>query len=153
MGPGLKDAQKALAQAIADGRVQAWGRPTPHGLFEKIASDPFRIRGLPVVVGVHGEMASALPHKTYTGRKWHSIEFEPGEIKTAWPATPPETASKWMKKEAERLRAEGKIGKREAMVTDCRKATGCTKRQAEAAHKALPQGMRRSQGKPPKSSG
>jgi len=98
-------------------------------------------------------MASALPHKTYTGHKWHSIEFEPSEIKIAWPAPPPETASKWMKKEADRLRAEGKIGKREAMVPDCMKATGCTKRQAEAAHKALPQEVRRSRGKPPKSSG
>ena len=156
MSPGLKDAQKELTQAIAAGRVQAWGRPTPHGRIKKVPSDLFRIRGLPVVVDPYGEMTSSLPHKPYPTKddpKWHSIEFEPGEIKTAWPAPPPQTATDWMKNEAERLKAEGRIGKRDAMVTDCIKATGCTKRQAEAAHKALPQGVRRSRGKPPKSSG
>jgi hypothetical protein len=153
MGPQLKDAQQELAGGIADGRVQAWGRPTPHGLFEKIPSDPFRIPGLPVVVGVHGEMTSLLPHKSYADRKWHSIEFEADEIKKAWPTPPPEPAIDWMKKEAERLKAAGQIGKRASMVADCMAATGCTKREAEVAHGGLPEGLRRPRGRSPKNSG
>jgi hypothetical protein len=153
MGPAIRDAQQKLAAAIAEGRVQAWGRLTPQSLFEKMPSDPFRISGLPVVVGPHGEMASLLPHKPYTDRKWHSIEFEADEIKKAWPKPPPEPAKDWMKNEADRLKAVNQIGKRESMIKDCMKATGCTKREAEAAYKTLPDGLRRSRGKPPKNPG
>jgi len=161
MSPGLRAAEQKLAKAIADGRVQAWGRPTPHGLFEKIPGDPFRIRGLPVVVDPYGEMTSELPHKRYPGEKkpgeksdpvWHSIEFEADEVKKAWPK-PHQGAKAWMKNEAERLKAAGQKGKRESMIKDCTKATGCTKREAEAAHAALPEGLRRPRGKPPKNSG
>src|SRR5512144_70400 len=75
LGPAIKDAQQELAAAIAVGRVQAWGRPSPHGLLEEVPSDPFRISGLSVVVGVYGEITSLLPHKPYNGPKWQSLEF------------------------------------------------------------------------------
>jgi hypothetical protein len=62
MGPGLKDAQKELARVIAASEVQAWGRKQPHGSVKKIPSDPFRISGLTVVVGAHGDMTTLVPH-------------------------------------------------------------------------------------------
>jgi hypothetical protein len=137
--------------------VQAWGRPTPRGLFEKIPDDPFRIPGQPVVVGPHGDMTSPVPHKPYPRDKadpiWHSIEFEPDEVKQAWPKPPSPGAKEWMKNEAERLNAAEQKGKRASMVKDCMEATGCTKREAEAAHATLPEGLRRRRGKPTKNSG
>jgi hypothetical protein len=151
MGSGLRNAQKDLGAAIAAGRVHAWGRAQPHGLIEKVPASQFRISGLPLVVDAHGAMTSLLPHKPYNGPKWETIEFEANEIKRVWPAPPTQAAKDWMKKEAERLKPE--IGKREFMIKDCMKATGCTKRVAEKAHAALPEGLRRRQGKPPRKPG
>jgi hypothetical protein len=152
MGPGIEPAQKGLADAIATGRVGAWGRKQaqPHGLVEQVPSDPFRIQGLEMVVGVHGDMTTLPPHKLnkYKGPRWQSIEFEADEIKQTWPKPPPPRATDWMLKEAQRLQAAGRIGKRDDMVRRCREETGCTKRQAEAAHKDLPEDLRRSRGKP-----
>jgi hypothetical protein len=58
-----------------------------------------------------------------------------------------------MLNEAERLHAAGSIGKRDVMVRDCMRATGCKKREAEAAHKSLPDKLKRRPGKPRKNLG
>jgi hypothetical protein len=102
MGPGIEDAKRRLAAAIASGQVRAWGREKPHGLAEKMPSDPFRISGLSVVVGVHGEITTLEPHKPYVGPVWHSIEFEADEIQQAFPKPPPLSAIEWMQIEANR---------------------------------------------------
>jgi hypothetical protein len=153
MGPKIRDAQKKLAALIAAGKIEAWGRKEPHGLFEQIPDDPFRISGVAVVVGVHGDMTTTTPHKPYTGPRWHSIEFEADEIKRECPQPPPPSTNDWMMKEAERLSGRGRKGKREDLVRDCMKATGCSRREALAAYKELPQGLRRPRGKPAKDLG
>jgi len=153
MGRRLKAAQRKLAEALSSGRVHAYGRKQPHGPIEPVPNDPFRIQGVPVVVGVHGDLTSLATHKPYTGPAWYSIEFDATEIKREWPKPPPTSAKNWVLKEAKRLHAAGTIGKREAMISDCMTATGCTKREAEAAHKGLPDKLKRPRGKPPKNPG
>jgi hypothetical protein len=145
MGPKLSDGQKRLSGLIASGKVTAWGRQQPHGLLEPVPTDPFRISDVTVVVGVHGDMTTTTPHKPYQGPRWHSIEFEAEEIRRECPAPPPPSAKDWMLDEAQRLRGKGK---RDLMAEDCMKATGCTRRQALAAYKELPEGLRRPRGKP-----
>jgi hypothetical protein len=153
MGPEISDAQKKLAAVIASGQVRAWGRKTPHALIELIPSDPFRIQGLPVIVGEHGDMRPLLPHKGYDGPRWSSIEFEVHEIKNAFPNPPSTSAKEWMLNKAKQLEDAGRIGKRDGMVSDCMTATGCTKREAEAAHKSLPEKFKKPQGRPRNKSG
>lgn len=144
MGPKIEDAQRALAAAIGAGQVQAWGRSQPHGLFEPIPRDPFCIPGRPIIVGAHGEMRELLPHRYhYDGPRWHFIEFDPDQIKDVFPAPPPPTVQDWMRSHAT------KEQKRDSLVHDCMKDTGCTKRAAEAAYKELPDALRRRRGKPP----
>jgi hypothetical protein len=153
MGPKLRGAQRTLAEALSSGRVQAYGRREPHGPIEPMPNDPFRIQGVPVVVGAHGDLGSLAPHKRYSGPEWHSIEFEADEIEREWPKPPPPSAMEWMRKKAEAHAAAGTVAKRDVMVRDCMKATGCTKREAEAAHKGLPDELRYKKGRPPKNPG
>ena len=141
MGPQIEGAQSKLAEAIGGGQVQAWGRRQAHGLLEAVPRDPFCIPGLVVIVGEHGDMRSLLPHKPYAGPRWQSIEFDADQIKHVFPK-PPFLAQKWMSKNAT------KGQKRDSLVRDCMKATGCTKRDAEAAYKELPEELRRPRGKP-----
>jgi len=152
MGPELRPAEKALGKALGDGRVNAWGRPSPHALTEQVPSDPFRILNPAIVVGPHGDMKTLRDHQAFPEDcpRWHLIALEADEIKREWPKTPPPSAIDWMLMEAERLRG---LGKRGVMVQDCMIVTNCSKRDAEAAHKALPEGMRRKRGKPPKNAG
>src|SRR6266404_3804046 len=91
------------------------------GILNRCQNDPFRIQGIPVVVGAHGDLTSLAPHKPYKGPAWHSIEFEADDIKREWPKPPPPSATEWMHKEAERYAAAGTTGKRDVMVRDCMK--------------------------------
>jgi hypothetical protein len=150
MGRRLKDAQRKLAGALSSGRMHAYGRKQPHGPIEPMPNDPFRIQGVPVVVGVHGDLTSLAAHKPYTGPAWYSIEFDATEIEREWPKPPPTSAKNWVLKEAERLHAAGIIGKRDVMIRNCMTATGCKKREAEAAHKSLPDKLKYKRGKPRK---
>jgi hypothetical protein len=152
MGPMIKDAQMKLTAVIAAGEVQALGRKQSHGSVEQIPSDPFRIPGLAVVVGVHGDMTALAPHKLYEGPRWNLVEFEADDIKRAFPKPPPISTTEWMLKEAG-PHAGGPIAKRDDMVHRCMRETNCTKREAEAAHKSLPKELKRKRGKPPKNSG
>jgi hypothetical protein len=90
---------------------------------------------------------------TYEGPRWYGVEFDSAEIKRAFPKPPSTSAKKWVLKEAKRLHSAGKIGKREDMLKRCMQDTGCTKREAEAAHKNLPDKFKRPRGKPRKSPG
>ena len=141
MGPQIESAQRKLAEALEAGQVQAWGRSLPHGLLEPVPRDPFCIPGLVIIVGEHGEMRPLLPHTRYDGPRWQSIEFDADQIKHVFPK-PPFLAQKWMSKNAT------KGQKRDSLVKDCMKATRCTKRDAEAAYKELPEELRRPRGKP-----
>jgi hypothetical protein len=152
MGPMIKDAQTVLSRAIAAGSVQALGRKQPQDLVERIPSDPFRLPGSNVVIGPHGDMTTLAPHKPYVGPRWHLVEFEADEIKQAFPKPPPISAAEWMLREAGQ-HAGGPIAKRDDMVRRCMNETNCTKREAEAAHKSLPEGLKRKPGKPPKNPG
>ena len=103
-----------------------------------------------MIVGEHGDIRPLQPHKQYDGPRWHSIEFEPDEIKRECPKAPPPSAKNWLLKEAERLHGKGK---RDSMVHDCMAATNCSRREALAAYKELPNGLRRPRGKPSKNFG
>jgi hypothetical protein len=141
MGPEIEGAQRKLAEAIGGGQVQARGRNQPHGLWEPVPPDPFCIPGLVMIVGEHGEMRPLLPHKRYDGPCWQSIVFDADQIKHAFPEPPPLSAWDWMLKNA------NKAQKRDNLIRDCMKETGCTKRNAEAVYKELPEELRRPRGK------
>jgi len=151
--PLLQDAQRKLASEIAAGNVQAWGRKQPHGLAEQMPRDPFRIPGLTVVVGVHGEMTTLAarahqPFSSYEGPRWHSIEFEAVEIERAWPKPPPLSAVDWMLRQAEQvLKTTGHPAKRHDLLDRCRTETRCTRREAEAAHKMMPEQFKGGRGR------
>jgi len=152
MGPQLKDAQGALAKAIGSGRVQAWGRPQPHAGLEPVAAGQFRIQGLPVVVDAHGSMVSRLPHKPYCGPTWVAVEFDAHEIKQAFPPPAPQSAHDWMANEAGRLKALGRKVKRDDAVQRCMKEAHCTRDEAQAAYRALPDDVKLRRGRPRKTS-
>lgn len=154
MGPEIEPAAINLGRAIGAGQVSAWGRMKRHGSLKQIPGGDFRITGLTLIVGPHGELTTSPRRKfsTYEGHKWHDIEFDPGDIKREWPKPPPTSAKDWMLKEAEK-NAGGFIAKRDDMVRRCMNENNCTKREAEAAHKSLPVGLKRKRGKPPKNRG
>jgi hypothetical protein len=150
MGAGIAAAQRKLAMSISRGKVQAFGRRNRHGALENVPGDIFRIADVEVVVSPHGNIASLRPHRGYEGEPWESIEFEEAEIKQEFPSPPKQSIQEWMYQEAERYRADGKIGKREFMLKDCQKVTGCTSREAKAAYNLLPDHLKLKRGKPAK---
>ena len=150
MGPAIPDAQKQLAKCIAQGQVQAMGRRTRHAALEKVPPDIFRITDIEVVISPHGDIVSLRPHQVYRGEQWCSVEFDAAEITRAFPSAPKKSVDQWMLQEGIRYRSDGRIGKRHIMVKDCQTATGCSNREAKAAHKRLPEDLRRQRGKPRK---
>ena len=156
MGPRMEPAQKRLGTAIGADKLTAWGRRTRHGSLEKIPGGDFRISGMLLVVGPHGDLATVPRHKlaTYEGARWEDIEFDPVEIKREWPKPPLASANIWMKQEAEGIfRKSGHPGKRDDIVRACMNATNCTRRDALSAYQGLPSNLRRTRGKPTKSDG
>lgn len=156
MGPKMEPAQKTLATSIGANKISAWGRKKRHGSLEQIPGGDFRISGLLLIVGPHGDLATVPRHKlsTYEGVRWEGIEFDSAEIKREWPKPPSASANIWMKQEAERLfKKLGRPGKRDDMVKDCVKATSCTRRDALSAYQGLLANLRRKRGKPTKNYG
>jgi hypothetical protein len=153
MGQLIISAQKQLANEIAAGHVHVWGRPQPHGLVEQVPNSQFQISGPTVAVGVHGDMITltARPHQpfsSYEGPRWHSIEFDAVEIERAWPKPPPLSTVDWMLREAKgAVNAAGHLAKRHDLIDRCRAETGCSRRQAEAAHKTLPEQFKGGRGR------
>jgi hypothetical protein len=153
MGGGLEQAERDLAQAIAEERIILWGRPNPQGRAEPVPADQFRIPGMIVIVDVFGEMATRPVMKRYDGPRWGQIEFDPTEIRRVWP-TPsqnpavPQSLVDWMHTEAKDNLRAGKKKLRSEMVRACMAANGCTKLMAEAAHATLPDELRFKRGRP-----
>jgi hypothetical protein len=159
---GVEEAQRKLRTALAAERVRARGRAekedpatgriVTHGLFEDVPPDPFDLPDIEVVVGVHGDMVMpAHKRSRYREKCWRDLRFDDAEVKREWPKSPSAVAKAWMRKDAEQIKATiGKPGKRDDMVRRCMQATGCTRVQAQAAHKGLPSEFRRPPGKPPK---
>jgi hypothetical protein len=101
MGLELRNAQKRIRELIVSGLVQAEGKNKPGGLFIPVPVDLLCIPDLPVVVGAHGELTLLDPHKAYPDprrysqktiqkilqkiKQWHSIRFNPDEIRRASP--------------------------------------------------------------------
>jgi hypothetical protein len=150
MGPAIADAQRRLARSIAQGQVQAMGRRARHAALEKVPADIFRITDIEVVISPLGDIVSLRPHQVYRGEQWCSVEFDAAEITRAFPSAPKKSVDQWMLQEGNRYRSDGRIGKRDIMVKDCQTATGCSSREAIAAHKRLPEDLRRQRGKPRK---
>jgi hypothetical protein len=80
-------------------------------------------------------------------------EAGPEELPPPPVTRPAELAVTWMLNQANAYAAKGSIGKRGTMISACTTVTGCTKRDAEAAHKSLPDHLKRRRGKPRKNSG
>ena len=149
MGPKMEPAQKTLATGIGAGKITAWGRRKRHGSLVQIPAGDFRISRMSLIVGPHGDLATVPRHKlsTYEGTQWKDIEFDPDEIKREWPKPPPSPAMDWMLREAEKaLKTTGHLGKQTDLVSRCMNETTCTKRTALAAHKMLPERLRRNPG-------
>jgi hypothetical protein len=160
-----------LTEAIRAG-VPAWGRPRLYAPKEQIPIDdldpkmikakrtPVSVPHRPqVIVSRHGNVTT-LPRQRsadYQGPPWSDIEVDAARLRKARPR-PVQTeptftavlAVEWMHTTAVANAAEGRIGKRNQMISDCRTAIGCTKREAEAAHKGLPSHLKRRHGRPPK---
>lgn len=150
MGPELEAAQVALAEKVGANRVRAWGRPAEHAEVETVPAGQFRIQGLQVVVGPHGDMVTVPPRKPYNGPRWSSIEFDVEDVERAFPRPPRPCVDDWMRKQVEQLKVSGRLGKRDTIINDCMSATGCTKREAETAYSRLPDDMKRKRGRPSK---
>ena len=86
-----------------------------------------------------------MTHRRYDGPRWQSIEFDADQIERVFPKPDP-AAQQWM------LNNASKEQKRDSVVKDCMRATGCTKRVAEAAYNELPDSQRRKRGKPARNS-
>jgi hypothetical protein len=156
MGPKIEAAQEMLASSIGADNIRAWGRRSPHGSLEQIPSGDFRMSGIQLIVGTHGELASVPRRRisAYDGIQWCDIEFDQAEIKKTWPKPPPPSANDWMLKAAQQFfNQHGQPAKRGDLVDRCTKEARCTKRDAEGAFKKLPMNLRRARGKPPKHSG
>jgi len=156
MGSKMEPAQKTLAKSIGTNKISAWGRKNRHGSLEQIPGGDFRISGVLLIVGAHGDLATVPRHKlsTYEGVRWEDIEFDPAEIRREWPKPPSASANVWMQQEADRLfKKSSQPGKRDDMVRDCMEAINCTRRDALSAYQGLPANLRRMRGKPTKSRG
>jgi hypothetical protein len=167
----IEAAEIDLTEAIRAG-VPAWGQPRPYARKEQIPVgdlDPGRIdrKATPVsvahqpkvIVSRYGNI-TILPRQRsadYQGPRWSDIEVDAARLMEARPRPvdePTSTAAlavEWMLKEAGTLAAAGNKGKRDQMVSDCMNVVGCTKREAEDAHKRLPDHLRRRRGRSPKS--
>ena len=151
MGPELAKAKEELSRAISEERLTTWGAPRPQAPQEPVPPDLFRNWDL--VVNEYGELGPRLPRRRYRGPLWTYIGFDTADVMASWPKPPPQQASQWMLAEANRLKADGRKGKRDDLVPRCRAAVGCTKREAERAYRELPEEFRRPRGKPPNNSG
>jgi hypothetical protein len=156
IAPKLEPTQERLATSIGANKISAWGRKKRHGSLEQIPGGDFRISGVRLIVGPHGDLATIPRHKlsTYEGTQWEDIEFDPAEIKREWPKPPSASAIDWMRREAQRvLDHTGQPAKRDDLLKRCMKEAPCKKREAEGAFEKLPMNLRRPRGKPPKQSG
>jgi hypothetical protein len=155
MGSRIAAAQQNLSKYISQGKIRAYGRKFSHEALDQIPPNIFRNPKIELVISPHGDVEAAQPHHRYRyeGQSWCSIEFDQNEVALLYPSAPRLDVDAWMDKAAKEYQAKGQIGKRQAMVGDCRKETGCTKREAEAAHARLPQKYRRGRGKQPMARG
>lgn len=138
------DAQLELRDAIAKKTVEARGFKVTVGqpslARETLPSEMFeRFRAL--AVDAFGETAFMRPPVEREFPKWNGIIFDDDKIRTLWPKPTP-NVDQWMK--ASVLNSPDE--KRDSRISDCRKATGCTDREAKAAYDRLPPNMKRGRG-------
>jgi hypothetical protein len=142
----LRELRDAIAKEIVEARgfpinisQPSLARETlPPELFEKfsaLAVDAFGVTTL-----LHPASPQIIP-------QWNGIIFEEEDIRALWPK-PRSDLDRWMRHSVATLPGE----KRNSRISDCQKATGCTIREAKAAHNRLPPDMKRGRGqriKPP----
>lgn len=145
------DARRDLRDAIARGAVIASGfrvndgqpplarEPLKSDLFDQFPS---------LAVDAFGETTFMHPASPQNIPQWRGIVFIQDEIRALWPRPMPDL-DEWMKHSLASRPEE----KRASHISDCREATGCTHRDAAAAYKRLPQGMKRGRGQKIKSPG
>lgn len=136
-------ARRELRDAIACGSVTARGfmvRSQPSTARERISSDLFDgIEGL--AVDIFGETTFMHPASPQNVALWKGIVFNQEEIQSLWPRTRVDL-DQWMRAAA----VTRPNDKRDTRIRDCVSQTGCTFKEAIAAHNLLPQHMKRARG-------
>ncbi len=140
----LVEATRQLRDAIAAGRVEAWGfrenpgapalhdELLPKGAFSYLKS--LAIDHLGKTTFLHPASPEDIPG-------WRDITFEMEQIKALWPVTD-KALDHWMSTDF----ANHPEKKRAARLQDCRSANRCTTRAAEASYRRTPSENKRGQG-------
>lgn len=134
--------RRQLRDAIANGAVTARGfRGDPNQLTPEIISpELFQLHGA-LAVDMNGETIFLPPASPKHIARFQNVTFERKEIQNLWPKTNA-TLDSWMAKDFE----VSPIKKRDARLKDCRTATGCTDREAQAAYGRVPPNKKLSRG-------
>jgi hypothetical protein len=136
--------QRDLRDAIAGGTVVARGfrvnNCQPPLARENLDSDLFD-QFPSLAVDVCGDITFMHPASPQNIPTWRGIVFFKDEICALWPKPTPDL-DQWMRHSV----ATGPDEKRDSRIGDCRKATGCTFKDATAAYDRLPQDMKRGRG-------
>jgi hypothetical protein len=137
-------ARRELRDAIARRAVEARGfkedKNRPPLAREALPPDLFQ-RFPSLAVDVFGETTFMHPSPTQNIPVWKGIVFYEPQVRALWPKPTP-LLDQWMLEDVTRRPQE----KRDTRIEDCRKATGCTVREAKAAYDRLPQDKKRSRG-------
>jgi hypothetical protein len=153
----IEAAHSVLIEAVREGRMTAWGRRA-YGWGEPNVSAEHEAISATLFLGprtieftdwlVYDKTRPPKEWAGYQGPYFDLIRFRAAEAMRLWPS-PEDTAAMsgqgqsdglaaaraWMDKHTANLKV---LPKREVMLADCRKATGCNYRQALAAWGALP---------------
>lgn len=143
-------ARRQLRDGIARGSVTARGFPVVRGqhppMRETLPADLFDDVAA-FAVDVCGETTVLHPAKVEVPH-WRGIIFDESQIRALWPP-PRADLDEWMHAAAIARPHE----KRKTRIDDCAAQTGCTHREAGAAHGRLPPGLRRGRGQRIRSTG
>lgn len=153
MGPRLNDAERRLAEAVGSARVKAFGRENFALPKKQIPAECFNEDG--AVIGFDGRLK--LPRAPYNyppGHGWSHVELDAADMRREFPAPDrverAASAREWMEAEARKhIEKHGGPAKRDDdLIPRCMKECSVTRREAEAAHRALPSELKAARGRP-----
>jgi hypothetical protein len=137
-------ARRELRDAIAEETVEARGFENnirkPSLARETLLPDLFQKHSA-LAVDASGETTFMHPASPQNIPQWNGIVFLEKEIRALWPKPMPDL-DKWMMHSVTTRPDE----KRDSRISDCKKATGCSVREAKAAYDRLPPNLKRGRG-------
>lgn len=131
----LTEACRELRDAIADQAVTAWGYradPNQPSLMSEMIPWKLFVQFTALAVNHCCETFFLHPASPENIPTWNNVTFDRKEIQNLWPKTNA-TLDAWMASDF----AANPIKKRDDRLGDCRKATGCTAREAKAAYEKV----------------